>query len=429
MNNIINYIIKFLLPCNETLASAVGYTNVKEEFKNFSVIISPSGFFDENIYGKISSLPKLPLNKIDDAEILFGTPEVEVINGKVLVKADIIAGSFFLLSRYQEWICGDVFDNHSRFEGKKSLQYRADFLHRPIIEQYSALLRKWLKIAGLEVKEPPKQIEKIYLTHDIDRLALYQNFREITGAIIRKKVPFNLIINSILDIKNAPAYTFNWLNEQDLKVDAEKIYFVKAANRAKSFDYPKYNLKGKNFQNLLKFLRQNNSVIGLHSSYHSFSNPQNIEKEQSSLTEAVGEKINFHRTHYLRILPPHKPDFYLQANITDDFSLGFADIAGFRLGTCRPVKWINPQNLQIENITLHPLLIMESTLSDAGYMNLNFEDALSKSKNLIAQVKEHNGEIVLLWHNTSVIENQNNYQRNLYGKIIEYLANTNPSGN
>jgi len=172
MQQIIDYVIKFLLPDNEHLAGEIGYTNDEKEFEKFRVIIRPSGFFDKENYGKISSLPTLPLQKINEiagqvcnnsgVEILFGTPEVEQINGKIVVNADIIASSFFLLARYEEWVCNDVFDEHSRFEGKKSLQYRANFLHRPLVDEYAISLRKWLKDTGLEVNEPKQKIKKIY---------------------------------------------------------------------------------------------------------------------------------------------------------------------------------------------------------------------------------------------------------------------------
>ena len=33
-----------------------------------------------------------------------------------------------------------------------------------------------------------------------------------------------------------------------------------------------------------------------------------------------------------------------KAGITDDFTIGYPDVAGFRLGTSRPVHWINPEN-------------------------------------------------------------------------------------
>jgi len=422
MQKIIEYIIKFLLPDNEEFAGEVGYTNNENEFENFRVIIRPSGFFDKENYGQISSLPKLPLQKIDNTEILFGTPDIEQVNGKIIVKADIIAGSFFLLSRYEEWLCSDVFDVHSRFEGKKSLQYRANFINRPLVDEYAVLLRKWLKITGLEVKEPTRQIQKIYLTHDIDVLEFYRHLRGIAGGMWRNFKNIKTIIRSLSDIKNDPAYTFDFLVEQDNKIkDAEKIYFVKAAKKAKNFDKPQYNLLGSDFQNLVKFLRQNNGKIGLHSSYNSFSCPQNIENERIRISKAISEDVACHRTHFLRILPPNQANFYTQAGITDDFTLGFADVAGFRLGTCRPVRWLNPQTLDIENITLHPLTIMDCTLSNENYMNLDFETAFEACRNLINEVKKHNGELVLLWHNTSVIPDSNSYHRQLYEKIIEDL--------
>jgi len=404
------------LPENEHLAGEIGYTNDEKEFEKFRVIIRPSGFFDKENYGKIFSLPKLPLQKIDNTEILFGTPEIEQINGKIFVNTDIIASSFFLLSRYEEWVCSDVFDEHSRFEGKKSLQYRANFLHRPLVDEYVVLLRKWLKITGLEPNEPQQQIKKIFFTHDIDFLEYYRHLRGFFGGMLRGANVFK----SLQNIKNDPAYTFDFLVEQDAKVkDAEKIYFVKAAKKAKCFDYPQYNLNGSDFQNLAKFLQKNDCKIGLHSSYNAFANPQEIKNEKIRISKAIAKDVISHRTHYLRILPPNQPEFYTKAGITDDFTLGFADVAGFRLGTCRPVRWLNPQTLEIENITLHSLTIMECTLSNENYMNLDFESAFETCKNLIKEVKKHNGELVLLWHNTAVIPNANGYQRELYEKVIE----------
>jgi len=435
MYHIISYIINFLLPDNEHLAGEIGYTDDEKEFDKFCVIIRPSGFFDKENYGKISSLPKLPLQKIKEiaghtstslsnqarndggTEILFGTPDIKQKNGKIFVNADIIASSFFLLSRYEEWLCSDVFDEHSRFEGKKSLQYRANFLHRPLVDEYAVLLRKWLKLIGFKVNEAKEEIKKIYLTHDIDFLEYHRHLRGFVGGMLRG----NNVFKSLQSIKNDPAYTFDFLVEQDNKVEnAKKIYFVKAAKKTKKFDYPQYNLNGNDFQNLAKFLQKNDCKIGLHSSYNAFSNPQDIEKEQNKISKAISEKVTSHRTHYLRILPPNQSEFYTKAGIVDDFTLGFADVAGFRLGTCRPVHWINPQMLEIENITLHPLTIMECSLSNENYMNLNFETAFEVCKNLINQVKKHNGELVLLWHSTSVTS-ESGYQRELYEKIIEDL--------
>jgi hypothetical protein len=408
------------LPENQHLAKELGYTNSENEFEKYRVIISPSGFFEEGFYGKKKSVPALPLQKIDGAEILFGTPEIEQKEGKIFVKADIIASSFFLLSRYEEWVCGEeILDCYTRFEGKKSLPHRAGFLQRPLVDEYAALLRKWLKMTGLQVNEPPQKISKIYLTHDIDILTYRSNLRLMLSVLRQKILSLKDVILSLSDIKQDKAYTFDWLVEQDLKVkEAEKIFFVKAEKNAKGIDFPMYNLKSKAFQNISKFFTENGCKIGLHASCQSFEKQELVKKEQQNLYESSGQNITFNRCHFLRILPPNQPKPYIDAGITDDFSLSFADVAGFRLGTARPVQWINPQTLEIEPITLHPLLVMESTLGDKRYMNLPFDKAFELCQNLIFQVKKHNGEAVFLFHNTSVV---NDYYKELYEKVIENL--------
>jgi len=136
----------------------------------------------------------------------------------------------------------------------------------------------------------------------------------------------------------------------------------------------------------------------------------------------VNRPVLYHRSHYLTILPPDAPHHYVEAGITDDFTLGFAAVAGFRLGTCRPVRWINPATLTIEPITLHPLTIMDGSLSNSNYMNLNYEQAFEYSRKLIEEVRRHRGELVLLWHNTSVCRYQNGYQRTLYSDLIRFLT-------
>ena len=64
---------------------------------------------------------------------------------------------------------------------------------------------------------------------------------------------------------------------------------------------------------------------------------------------------------------------------------------------------------------------MDSTLSDKRYMNLTVDEAFSFSKKMIDQVKKHNGDLTLLWHNTSVEKHNGLYHRDLYLWMINYL--------
>lgn len=427
MESAVKYIIDFLLNGNSQLASRVGYTANAAEFANYSVVIVPSGFFDSGTYGTAATEPQMPLKEIDGTPILFGTPEIKRQGSTIVIHADLVASAFFLLARYEEFIHpADNRDAHGRYMGKKSLPYRANFINRPIVDEYGDILLKCLSDAGCEVKFPPKAFHSIWLTHDIDFLTNYRHLRGFLGGIKRNLLsPRGLYrtIKSVFSLENDPAFTFPWILEQDRKVaDAQQIYFIKSAVAQAPADYPDYNLNGKDFKNLLQLLKKSNCKLGLHTSYNSANHLEYIKMDKIKLEQSLGMPVTANRWHFLRTTQPSDYKELLSAGITDDFTMGFADIAGFRLGTSRAVRWINPENLEVTNLTLHPLTAMDCTFSNQEYMNLSETEAEEKIVGLLNQIKKHNGEVVLLWHNTVFSELDGGYHKSLYTNIIKELA-------
>ena len=49
--------------------------------------------------------------------------------------------------------------------------------------------------------------------------------------------------------------------------------------------------------------------------------------------------------------------------------MGYADCIGFRLSTCRSVKWIDPMTFDVHDLVLHPLSVMDSTI-EPQYLGL-----------------------------------------------------------
>ena len=105
-NHAIHYIIRFLLgeDISEEIVAAIGYTNNSKHYDRYSIVIIPSGFFTNHIYGTASSLPELPLQEIEGTPLLFGSPLVEQIGDTLVIHADIIASTYFLITRYEEII-------------------------------------------------------------------------------------------------------------------------------------------------------------------------------------------------------------------------------------------------------------------------------------------------------------------------------------
>lgn len=427
MESAIKYIIDFLLKGNSHLASRVGYTNNRSLFANYSVVILPSGFFDAETYRTQASEPQLPLKEINGTPILFGTEEIKRQASTIVIHADMIASAFFLLSRYEEFIHpDDNRDAHGRYVGKNSLPCRANFINRPIVDEYADILLKCLSEEGCDVKFPPAAYRNIYLTHDIDFLTNYRQLRGFLGGIKRNLLsPKGLcrIAKSVFSLENDPAFTFRWILEQDSKVaDAQHVYFVKSAVSQAAADYPGYNLNGKDFKKLSQLLKKNNCELGLHTSYNSANHLEYIKMEKAKLEQSLGMTVTASRWHFLRTMQPFDYKELISVGITDDFTMGYADTAGFRLGTSRAVQWINPENLEVTNLTLHPLTAMDCTFSNQEYMNLTESEAEEKIVSLLNQTKKHNGDVVLLWHNTVFSELDGGYHKSLYTNIIKELA-------
>jgi len=430
----IQYIIRLLVGVeisDEELAQ-IGYTNNPEEYTNYKFIINSSDFFNSDIYGTEQSLPKLPLKIFEEKPILFGESELEVCENYTLLKADLIASSYFLITRYEEWVRKNVRDVHGRFPGKESVPYRAGFIDRPIIEEWGQLLRRLLRDAGFTLSEPEKKIQKIYLTHDVDQIAHFRNIRGMLGGVlrgIRRPKEGDKALKSFFgNLHYDPWYTFPFLYKLDNELTdflgadrCETIAFLRAGGGKTKEDKPIVNLSHPDYKTLIRYTKRKGIKIGIHSSYMAGKEPKRIILEKEKLEHFTESKITYNRHHYLSAREPMDMNALLDAGITDDFTIGYADMAGFRLGTCRPVKWINLLTKEVTQLTLHSLTIMDGTLHDKRYMYMNAHDAQQYCEQLINYVEEYNGELNLLWHNTSVEKNPASYHRKLYRNIISFL--------
>lgn len=422
--NVTDYIIKFLLgESAEACSGMVGYTADVEQFQYYKVVIYPSSFFDEGIYATLASLPNFPLVVFENIPLLYGNTKVEWVGKTLVVHADVVASAYFLLSRYEEFVRRDVRDEHGRFPGKESVPVKGEFIARPIVEEYGGLLRGWLKQAGVDVTEPTNGIRRVYLTHDVDALAHYRKLRGVASAALRNRGELKCALQTFCgDINKDPWYTFPWLLECDGRICDEKrniVFFVKPGGGKSREDAPHMNIRSSDFQSLFNLFRAKGAFVGLHASYEAGKKPCLIRKEKQVLERGWRNTICFNRHHYLGSREPEDMQFLLDAGIEEDFTMGYADVAGFRLGTCRPVRWINPLTREVTRLILHPLIVMDGTLSEPKYMGLGEEQAFAYVSELVDQTARHGGDVCLLWHNTSVVLA---YHKRLYPEIIKYIA-------
>ena len=386
MQAIIDYIITFLLYGNSPAAKQVGYTADESQWEKYRVVIVPNGKL-----GKEIIMPHLDELQVEQLEAADDQPT------RWIIRTDMVYNTFFFISRAEELI-NTQRDEHGRFAAKYSLLSQHNRLMIPLVDEYARMLMKLL-----DLPLPTPSFSKIFLTHDIDSIAQYRHLRGAVGGIIRGE--WRKVLASQKDIRNDPAFTFQWLIAQDKKVKgAECIYFVKDTP-GKQYDYPQYNLRGKDFALVQQTLETSGAKIGLHSSYY-------------GIHGAESWKEGGHRSHYLRC-SIDQMQALADAGIRDDFTMLFPDQVGFRLQTTRPVRWINPKTMQLTDLLLHPLTVMDCTLSNTNYMHLSEDEAYFECQRLFEKIHQNAGEIVLLWHNTNPTGNI--YHRSLYPKLLALL--------
>ena len=389
MKEIIDYIIQFLLYGNEQAAKQVGYTADEAEWQNYRVVIVPSGQL-----GKEIVMPDFSEAKGERLEAK-GTEQPTWI-----IRTDIVYNTFFFISRAEELI-NTQRDEHGRFLAKYSILGKNNRLMIPTVDEYARMLMKLL-----DLPLPTPSFSQIYLTHDIDTVAHYRHLLGAIGGIVRGQ--WRKVMASLKNLHNDPAFTFSWLIAQDKKVEgAECIYFVKDT-MGKGYDYPQYKLDGKDFETAEMLIENSGAKIGWHGSYYGGDKANRL----------LGDKAGLHRSHYLRCSIDQMQRL-AEVGVTDDFTMMFPDQVGFRLQTTRAVRWINPKTMTLTELVLHPLTVMDCTLSNSNYMNLSEDEAYFECQRLFDKVHQNAGEVVILWHNTIIADN--GYHRSLYPKLLYLL--------
>ena len=121
--------------------------------------------------------------------------------------------------------------------------------------------------------------------------------------------------------------------------------------------------------------------------------------------------------HVLRWKHPLTLYGWENAGMNYDSTLGYADHAGFRCGTCIDYPAFDPiADCQL-NLIIRPLIAMDVTVISKRYMGLGHGvNAYNKFNQLKDACRAVNGSFTLLWHNDKLITKQ---ARELYSSLLE----------
>ena len=315
---------------------------------------------------------------------------------------DPFAAMFYLVSRYEEYQ-PFVRDDHGRFTANLSVSYELNILDKPVVNIWALELKNILKEKYPDIQFT-ERIFRFIPTYDIDSAYAYSHKGLVRSAgrylMDMKELNWYDITNrtkTIFGGKKDPFDTFDLQIEYQKKYNLWPIYFVLFA-RYSRFD-KNVNIRNKHFRFLVKRLADY-ATIGIHPSYYSIENPDYLAFETGKLNEVLNQDISKSRQHFLRLMMPDTYRNLLDSDITDDYSMGYAALPGFRAGICSTFNFYDLDREEETKLRIHPFTVMDGTLKD--YMDLSPDEAIDHIKVLIDEVKKVNGTFISLWHNETL---------------------------
>jgi len=333
---------------------------------------------------------------------------------------DPFAVSFYLITRYEEYL-SETTDQHDRFLDSENILVKLGLHQTPIIDRMAYWIADALS-AAFPSFQAKKRTFRLLTTIDVDNAWAFKNKSLSISAGGMAKVALTgkwdeLIQRTsvLLRLQGDPYDTYEYiLKVCEGRID-RLIFFFLVGDR-NLFDKSTSH-KNSSFRKLIAEIASR-CELGLHPSYSSNEKPWMFETEKERLEKIVGKKITKSRQHYLKLKFPATYQTALKAGITDDYTMGFASLAGFRAGTCTSFPFFDLEKNMLTKLMIHPFQVMDVTLKN--YMNLQPEEAWQIIDKLMNEVKNVNGTFASLFHNES-LHNSDQWQgwRNVFEQILE----------
>ena len=313
---------------------------------------------------------------------------------------DIFAASFYLLSRYEEYLPHKN-DIYGRYAHENSLAFQQGFLHLPLIniwvkDFYGSLKSKYSTFnfqLSTFVFEP---------TYDIDIAWSYKYkgpLRNIGGFW---RSPSVERIKVLMGSKNDPFDSYAWLDSLHKKNKLKPVYFFLLAEKHSHYD--KNISPHKEAMWRLVSHHAKNYGVGLHPSWQSGDNPYLLKKEKEQLEAMIGQATKNSQTgiiksrqHYIRFEIPVTFRNLINCGITHDYSMGYGSINGFRASVGTSFFWYDLENEEETALCIHPFCFMDA--NSFYEQEFNAQKAYDELMHYLQICKSNGCTLTTIWHN------------------------------
>jgi hypothetical protein len=305
------------------------------------------------------------------------------------IACDLLAASFYLLTRYEEYL-PHVSDEHGRFPAAQSLGARHGFLTLPVVDLWAQRLLGLLTEQFGELKAQKNVYQycsmlNVSASHEF----LYRGFlRQISGVLMDilgfklRRLGYRALVG--LGMKRDPYDLYEEVLKAHKKLgQVPKVFFQLAQYGPFDKNVSPYN---RHFQHLIKSVGDY-AQIALAASYASFDDPELLLEEKKVLSDIVHRPIDSCKTRYNRLNIPLTYRDMVDAGFTEDYSMGYTHDLGFRAGTCTPFHFYDLYLEMQQPIMVYPFAVQDYALLKEKSM----ADALRKVQAMYDQVHQLGG--------------------------------------
>lgn len=318
--------------------------------------------------------------------------------------ADPIASIFYVLTRYEEYLPFQA-DEHDRFGAKNSMLSQCNWIYTPICDVWAEAIIHEVEKACAAVIPIRQQPMRIVPTFDIDNTFAYKHKSglQLWGAIVKDVLKLNfkqlkLRRHVRLGKTKDPFDTFDFiLSLVDKNIQPLLFWHLgdlAPFDRNLPWEQPNHQLLIQQMASKL--------LVGIHPSYQSNLVASKVKTEALRLETITGKQTIRSRQHFLKLTFPQTYENLIAAGIQHDYSMGFADSEGFRMGTARSIPFFNVRKNEVTTLELHPFVYMDGTLNQ--YKKYAIGEAQQVVEQLANQVKRYGGDFAFIWHNETIGE-------------------------
>ncbi|MBA6153709.1 polysaccharide deacetylase family protein [Gelidibacter maritimus] len=318
---------------------------------------------------------------------------------KSSVPFDIFAATFYLLSRYEEYL-PHVKDEYGRFLATESLAFNEGFLHQPVVDIWAYKFKAILQTQFPDFEFPTKKysiqpVIDVPVAYYFKEKGLLRTFGGAINDLFRLKFKqFYRRFQALAGFKRDPYDTFKWIITKQKQIPNKFMVFFLIGEYS-TYD-KNININKKRFVSLIKYVADY-CKVGLKVSFLALDDKEMLKQEKRTMEATTNHPLEASRHSFSKLNLPESYRNLIELEIKQDFTMGYINHMGFRAGTCTPFQFYD---LDYEVQT--PLQINPFHCVD--YALLKRHSLLDKKEDLmriIREVKNVNGTFVPVFHNYS----------------------------